>query len=120
MDMFNVIRKLVFWFRQPPFEPDDVLDFHIREALLEETNLSFPPGAWERLRRAIVEHQTVTNQGMWILDEPFRDPPESSPTLLTQQQFERVRRIYNKPQYNSPNWVMMESFRFSFAVIVSF
>lgn len=116
MAIFNFTRKLAVWFRQRPLEPDDVLDARIRDALLADVNVPFPPLAWERLRRAIVEHKS---QGMWVLDEPFRDPPESPPTLLTQQEFDRARQIYNKPKYNSPNWVMLESLRFSFSVIVS-
>lgn len=80
---------------QPPMiEPDRVLDDRIRQALLEEVVVRPSSGAWERLRQAIIERK-CKNYGMWVLDEPQRDPPESPPMLLNGSQYERARRIYD-------------------------
>jgi hypothetical protein len=119
MDISNFTRKLAGWFRQPSFEPDPVIDSCIRDALLEEVDVPIPEGTWERLRRAVIEHQSSVSRGMWILNEPFRDPPESSPSLLTQQQFEYARRIYHGSQYGRSSRLAWESFRISFSIVVS-
>jgi hypothetical protein len=74
-------------------QPDYVLDNWIREALVEEARARPPAGAWDRLRLAVAECKH-RNYGMWVLDEPPRDPPESPPMLLNGSQFERALRIY--------------------------
>jgi hypothetical protein len=120
MDIFSITRQLAFWFRQRPVEPDHVLDARIRDALYEDVDVPIPTGAWERLRRVIIERKPVRSRGMWVLDEPFRDPPESPPTLLTQQQFEQAHRIYIEKRYGASSRVVWESLRIPFSVIVSF
>lgn len=82
-------------FRQPSTEPDRVIDNWIREALCDDAPLTVPPGAWDRLRKAIMDRRFVRSRGMWLLDEPFRDPPESLPTTLNERQLKRAMRLYN-------------------------
>jgi hypothetical protein len=74
-------------------EPDYVLDHRIREALVEDALARPSAGAWERLRQAIVERHH--KYGMWVLDEPLRDPPESPPMMLNNEQYKRAMRIYS-------------------------
>jgi hypothetical protein len=119
MDIFNFTRKLVILFRQHPVEPDYELDARIRDALLEDVDVPIPTGAWDRLRKVIIERKPIRSRGMWVLDEPFRDPPESPPTLLTQRQFEYAHRIYNEKRYGGSNRVVWDSLRLTFSVIVS-
>ena len=75
-------------------EPDYVIDNWIREALVEEALLRPSSAAWERLRLVIVERK-CKNYGMWVLDEPQRDPPDVLPMLLNGHQYERALRIYD-------------------------
>jgi hypothetical protein len=94
MGMFNPGRILQRFLAQPAVtEPDDVLDNWIRDALVEDALAHPSAGAWERLRQAIVERQH--KYGMWVLDEPLRDPPESLPMMLDNHQYERAARIYS-------------------------
>lgn len=71
---------------------DVEIDPWIQDALLDEALARPPAGAWERLRQAIVDRKQK-NHGMWVLDEPQHDPPESPPMLLDHQEFERAQRI---------------------------
>jgi hypothetical protein len=95
MGTFNPGRILQRFLAQPSVtEPNDVLDHWIREALVEDALAHPSPGAWERLRQAIIERQH--KYGMWVLDEPLRDPPESPPMMLDDHQYERAMRIYSE------------------------
>ncbi len=95
MDMYklNLIQFVSAVFRRPDFDLDYTIDGWIQDALLDDALARPPGGAWERLRQAIVERQ-MKNYGMWVLDEPQRDPPESPPMLLEGHDFERAMRIY--------------------------
>jgi len=65
----------------------------IREALLEESLARPLPSTWERLRKAITERRP-RNYGMWILDEPLREPPAAPPSALKEREFRRAQRLY--------------------------
>jgi hypothetical protein len=84
-------------------EPDRTLDNWIREALLEEATAQPLPDAWARLCRAISDRR-LKSYGMWVLDEPWRDPPESLPTALSRQQFQRALRLQNHDNRPVPIW----------------
>lgn len=58
-----------------PAPPDCTVDCLIREALLEDALAQPSAGAWDRLRKAINERR-FRKYGMWVLDEPWRDPKE--------------------------------------------
>lgn len=75
--------------------PDAHVDFWIREALLDDSLAQPPAGAWERLYKAIIEHRLSRNYGMWVLDEPFRDPPPAAQGMMSEQQFLRALRIHD-------------------------
>ncbi len=72
---------------------DVEIDGWIREALLDDALAKPPTGAWERLRHAIIERK-LKHHGMWVLDEPHRDPPEALPMMLDHEEFERAQRLY--------------------------
>lgn len=92
------------FFRRPPLlEPDQTLDIWIREALLDDAAAQPSPDAWERLRRAISDRR-LKSYGMWVLDEPWRDPPESLPTTLSFRQFQRARRLLYHDHRMVPIW----------------
>jgi hypothetical protein len=93
MGIFNRFRRIVWWTPQPVIELDHALDGWIHEALLDDALARPPAGAWERLRQVIVERQ-LKDYGMWVLDEPQRDPPESPPMLMNGNDFERALRIH--------------------------
>lgn len=93
MVISNGVQKLRQILHLHADEFDFVLDRWIREALLEEALAQPSPGAWERLRMALDPRRT-NRYGMWVLDEPLRDPPESLPTALTGAQFQRAQRLY--------------------------
>jgi hypothetical protein len=93
--------------RSHDVEPDYVLDHLIRDALVEDTLLRPSAGAWERLRQVIIERQHK-NHGMWVLDEPLRDPPESPPLQLNSHQYKRAMQIYNgQTGFDSRREIMM-------------
>lgn len=80
-------------------ELDGVLDLWIRDALREEALAQPSPGAWERLR-SMLERRPPKRYGMWVLDEVLRDPPESLPTTLSQEQYQRAKRLHaGRQQY---------------------
>ena len=105
MGISEVPKLLVARFlrRSPVLEPDQTLDNWIREALLEEAAAQPLPDAWLRLRRAISDRR-LKSYGMWVLDEPWRDPPESLPTALSRQQFQRALRLQNHENRSVPIW----------------
>ena len=96
MDISKSISKIVAFLALPGSACDQGLDALIQDALTADVAGPLPNGAWERLRSAIGEPRPIRSQrggGMWILNEPFRDPPESFPTALTQAQMRQVRRL---------------------------
>jgi hypothetical protein len=105
MGIFEIPRTLMHRFlRRPPIlEPDLTLDTWIREALLDDVTAQPSPDAWERLCRAISDRR-LKSYGMWVLDEPWRDPPESLPTALNGRQFQRARRLLDHDNRTVPIW----------------
>jgi hypothetical protein len=93
MGIFKRFRRMVWWTAPPLIERDQTLDGWIHEALLDDALARPPAGAWDRLRQVIVERQ-LKDYGMWVLDEPQRDPPESPPMLMSGHDFDRARRIH--------------------------
>jgi hypothetical protein len=75
-------------------EPDYVVDNRIRNALIEDALARPTAGTWERLRQAILDRKRK-NYGMWVLDEPLRDPPESPPMMLSRNQYQRALQAYD-------------------------
>ena len=72
-----------------------MVDRWLREAFLEYKTIEAPTGTWERLRKGILERQMVHIHGMWVLDEPLHDPPESLSTALSGQEYIRALRMYD-------------------------
>lgn len=93
MDISKFVRLLGIPASSSP--PDRVTDNWIREALMDEAMVVPPAGAWDRLRKAILECKPVRSHGMWVLDEPLRDPPEFLPKSLTEPEFARVQWLYD-------------------------
>jgi hypothetical protein len=89
----NLLRRLLF--RPPEFEPDYPLDNVIRDALLEDSLARPSAGAWERLRRQAMIGRQYRKSGMWLLNEPLRDPPETPPLQLNYHDYKRALRIYS-------------------------
>jgi hypothetical protein len=85
----------LFLSRSPEFEPDYPLDNLIRDALFEDSSAHPSAGAWERLRRQVMIERQYRRYGMWLLDEPLRDPPEATPLQLNSHDYKRAMRIYS-------------------------
>ncbi|HMM27380.1 MAG TPA: hypothetical protein PKD46_03750 [Aggregatilineaceae bacterium] len=79
-------------------QSDALLDWRIADALSDDAWSTVPPGAWDRLRKAINERKLVRGYGMWVLDETFREPPDSPPATLSGVELERALRVYRKHQ----------------------
>lgn len=101
MDISRMIHIFRTFLGPSPGDRDHTLDAAIREALVEDALAQPLPGAWERLRKAIVDRR-LKSYGMWVLDEPMRDPPEFFPTVLNRDQYQRAMRSYtvNRDSYN--------------------
>jgi hypothetical protein len=80
-------------FRIPDIEHDIAFDSLIQDALFDDALACPSRDAWDRLRQVIVERQ-IKHYGMWVLDEPQREPPEYPPTLLNGHDVEYARCIY--------------------------
>ena len=96
MGMFkpgNLLQR--FLIRSHEFEPDYPLDHLIRDALFEDSLARLSDGAWERLRRQAMIEQKYRKNGMWLLNEPLRDPPEAPPLQLNYQEYKRALRVYS-------------------------
>lgn len=91
MGISNWLCSLLYWLRCPTLDVE--IDGWIREALLDDALAKPPAGAWERLRHAIIERK-LKQHGMWVLDEPHRDPPDALPMMLNHDEFERAQRLY--------------------------
>lgn len=94
------------WFRKlwrTPVDLDNrVLDGWIHDALIDEATAVPPAGAWDRLRDTIRDRRPIKRYGMWVLDEPLRDPPGSSLSMLYHNDSQRLDRNphFNFPHYN--------------------
>lgn len=95
MDISKFTRALAGWFRQPSVELDTLLDDWIAQTLREDMIGHHPSSTWECLRKAITDRKVVKSYGMWVLDQPFRDPPETTPVILTSRQLKQAQRIYD-------------------------
>jgi len=94
MDMCRWLRWLA-GARNAPVERDPLLDVQIREALADYALVQPPAGAWDRLVKTITERGLIRGYGMWVLDEPLRDPPDAPPTWLNGHQYRRAERLYD-------------------------
>jgi hypothetical protein len=95
MDTSKVANFLQRFLSRPPeFEPDYPLDNRIRDALFEDSLAHPSAGAWERLRRHAMIEREYRRTGMWLLNEPLRDPPEAPPLQLNHHDYKRALRIY--------------------------
>ena len=74
-------------------DTDQELDALIQAALRDDPAGGPSLGAWERLRISIVERGRMHRRGMWLLEEPFRDPPE--PALLSALQLANANSFRN-------------------------
>lgn len=93
--VWQVLRRLVC-----PASPaqDCMLDDWIHEALLEDACAQPPQGTWDRLRM-ILERRRASREGMWVLEEPMRDPPDMLPTMLNHH-YMRAHQLYLERRYN--------------------
>jgi hypothetical protein len=96
-------RAARFFRRSPGLESDLALDTWIREALLDEATAQPSSDSWERLCTAIADRR-LKSYGMWVLDEPWRDPPESLPTALSYRQFQRALHLLDHDNRPVPIW----------------
>jgi hypothetical protein len=95
MGMFRVDNFLRHFLSRPPeFEPDYPLDNLIRDALFEDSSARPSAGAWEHLRRHAKIEREYRRSGMWLLNEPLRDPPEAPPLQLNYHDYKRALRLY--------------------------
>lgn len=92
----------------PP--PDRTVDSWIRETLVEDALAQFPAGTWERLRKVIVERK-FRKYGMWVLDEPWREPQETSapPALPHHNQLKFYGEYDKKVDYSWQQWQAREA-----------
>ena len=74
-------------------DTDQELDALIQAALRDDPAGGPSLGAWDRLRISIVERGRMHRRGMWVLDEPFRDPP--APALLSALQLANANSFRN-------------------------
>lgn len=95
-NMWRALRRL-FWPSNPAQE--QMLDGWIQEALWEDAAAQPPQGTWDRLRM-ILERRRSRRQGMWVLEEPLRDPPDTLPMMLTLEQYMRAHRLYIEGRHN--------------------
>jgi hypothetical protein len=100
MVIFEMLQALRRLSNLRAYEPDTALDHWIREALVEDMLAQPSPGAWDRLRKTIVD---CRHKGMWVLDEPMRDPPESLPMALEKRDFARAQQLYSNSRSNRFN-----------------
>lgn len=77
MAIFKWVQRLS-WVWRTNMPPDPVLDGLIREALMEQALHSAIPVTWDCVRRSLLERQLAHRSGMWVLDEPLREPPEAA------------------------------------------
>jgi hypothetical protein len=121
MDISKICRLLGLPANNPP--PERVTDNWIRAALMDEALAPPPSGSWERLRKAILERKPVRSRGMWVLDEPLRDPPEVlTNNTLTEPEFVRAQWLYDDYRGNLRGGLRelaWNSFLPAFAIVVN-
>ncbi len=79
MAIFKWLQRLLWACRTNVLTPDPVLDNLIREALVEQAlHSAIPVTTWDRVRRSLLERRLAHRSGMWVLDEPLREPPEAA------------------------------------------
>ncbi|MCD4685890.1 MAG: hypothetical protein K8S97_08140 [Anaerolineae bacterium] len=86
-----------------------MLDDWIHEALWEDALAQPPQEAWDRARM-ILERRRCRRKGMWVLEEPLRDPPDTLPMLLSLEQSMRAHRLYIERRYNLSFYLIMNAF----------
>ena len=98
MAIYRWVRTL---FRQKPVIANErVLDHCIRSTLVEDALRYAPVNTWDRLRMVILERALAPRRyGMWVLDEPLRDPPEFTTVRLNETQHSLERRFHNNSHY---------------------
>ena len=90
------LRKWGAHLLRPQWQVDDsTLDVWIRDAFVPDRLSSASPSAWERLRSSIVERGVIRGYGMWMLDEPQREPPDGIPGALSDRDFHRALRLHD-------------------------
>jgi hypothetical protein len=99
------LRRLLGYQPTPP--SDHAVDDYIREALVEDALAQFPVGTWDRLRKVIVERK-FRKYGMWVLDEPWRDPREV-PVLPPRSQLKFYGEYDKKEDYSWQQWQAREA-----------
>lgn len=104
MGTFSWFRRLAARVLRLPSADDRFLDGVIREALLTDAFASAPVSAWDRLRSSIVERRMVRGYGMWILDEPQREPPAETPSALSGRDLDRAQRVYENIRVGVPDY----------------
>lgn len=98
-DWFGALRRALC---PGPSPAEEVLDHCLAEAFWDEAVALPPRSAWDRLR-SLLERRRVRPEGMWVLYEPLRDPPETLPTVLSTEQYCRALRLYSNSRPD-PGW----------------
>lgn len=93
MGIFSVVRAWLNAGQNSGLSQDALLDWCIADALSDEAQEPVPPGAWNRLRKAVADRKAVHGYGMWVLDQTTHDPPDSIPATLSEAQFARALHI---------------------------
>lgn len=124
MDISKLVKRFAGWVWPAPPEVDGrLLDGWIHDALIDDALASPPSGTWEKLCMAIRDRRPVKSYGMWILDEPFRDPPETLPTVLSHSELQRVLRIqsglHSNRQFHTLREAMWSTLPATFIAIVN-
>jgi hypothetical protein len=99
MVISNIWRALRRLFLPSSPAQEHMLDGWIQEALWEDAVAQPPQGTWDRLRM-ILERRRGHREGMWVLEEPLRDPPDTLPMLLSLEQSLRAHRLYIEGRNN--------------------
>ena len=96
MGIFSTVREWLFGAEAPADAQDALLDWCIADALADEAQVPVPAGAWSRLKMTIAERKFVRGYGMWVLDQTFHDPPESTPADLSEAELARALYLHRR------------------------
>ncbi|MBN1565890.1 MAG: hypothetical protein JXA10_18755 [Anaerolineae bacterium] len=105
MGIYRLISLVTRFFYPASIKQDVLIDSLIQDALFDDALACPAPDAWERLRQIVMDRQ-LKHYGMWVLDEPQRDPPDSSPMPPHQPDFERARRFNSR--YPTSNQILRQ------------